>query len=101
MNEFYQQGDVIIEKVDSVEGQKIDPNGVLAEGGATGHAHRIADLTGLDFYEKDGVLYLKANKSFSIVHEEHKEQTIPSGNFKIGRVKEYDHFSEEARNVID
>jgi len=98
---YYQQGDVLLEVVPTVEGEKISHNGVLAEGEVTGHTHRIADLTGLAFYEKDGVLFLQAPKSFSVVHEEHKVIDVPMGTYRVRKVLEYDHFLEESRSVRD
>ena len=39
---LYQQGDVLMREVDSIpEGLEVKEDGILAEGEATGHAHRI------------------------------------------------------------
>lgn len=69
---------------------------VLAEGESTGHAH-IAIGEDLEF--NAGVL--SAPKGARVVHEEHKEIVLPPGKFEVGRVQEYDHFTEEAKNVQD
>ena len=98
---YLQQGDVILEKVNDVEGVKIKHNGVLMEGEVTGHAHRIVDIAGVEFYNKDGLLYLKTNKPIDVVHEEHGTITVDPGIYKIRKVREYDHFDEEAREVRD
>jgi hypothetical protein len=105
---FLQQGDVLIKRVNSLPSKAIakkpTPKGyVLAEGEHTGHAHRIANIETdiCELYEKDGVLYIKANNPCNLTHEEHKQITIPEGIWEIGIVKEYDHFLEEARNVED
>jgi|SRR5882672_2793982 len=100
-----QQGDVLFHPVDSIpEGARsIDPkNGsfILAEGEATGHAHRVEAIAGVEFYEKDGKFYLVAKKQCTVTHEEHNSQNL-DGIFEIGIVKEFDHFLEEARNVHD
>lgn len=34
-------------------------------------------------------------------HEEHNEVTLPAGKYRIGIVREYDHFSEMERRVAD
>lgn len=103
---FYQQGDVLIEAVDSVPADaKIVPakdrGFVLAEGEVTGHAHVIDKVADIEFVEKGGMFYLKVKKPATVRHEEHKPITIPPGNYRVRGVREYDHFAEEARRVID
>ena len=101
---LYQQGDVLIESVPSVpmDAEAVLPSAgryVLAEGEATGHAHAVRDE--IDLAENDGVLYCVANDHFTVVHEEHNPISVPPGVYRVRRVKEYDHFLEEAREVID
>jgi len=71
-------------------------NRVLAEGEVTGHAHRVT----VDVFEDD-----QGNKHFAgetdVTHEEHGKITLPNKKWVSGRVLEYDHFAEEARNVTD
>ena len=102
---LYQQGDVLIEGVtvllDGLKRVKRTKRGlVLAEGEATGHAHVIAD-DGVELYERDGVLYLSVKNGATVTHEEHKPVTLPAGDFIVRKVREYDHFEEEAREVRD
>lgn len=73
---------------------------ILAEGEATGHAHRLQHT---EVFEED-VNYL----TFEVVvddemvtHDEHKPIPIPKGKMAAGRVIEYDHFLEESRRVVD
>lgn len=94
---IFQQGDVIIEKVSQVKGKKLN-HLILAEGESTGHAHRAKEG---EIYEDKGTLYLRTTKETDITHEEHKTITLPKGDYKIGIVREYDHFAEEARRVAD
>ena len=95
-----QQGDVLIKKVASVKGKKLNHK-TLALGEATGHHHTITDGEA-DLYEKDGVLYLHVeSENATLTHQEHKAVVIPCGDYEIGIVKEYDHFTEEAKNVED
>ena len=100
---LYQQGDVLIEKAREIPaGVKKKGDFVLVEGEVTGHAHRVmpqGDL--ITVYEKDGQLFVKAKKSFCVTHEEHKTIEVPDGTYRIRKVKEYDHFAEEAREVRD
>jgi len=104
---YYQQGDVLIKPIVlPSDVKKVSPKDrgyILAEGEATGHAHRIIEIESdiIEMFEKDGQLYVKNKKPVSIVHEEHKTIEIPQGEWKIEIVKEYDHFLEEARNVQD
>ena len=97
-----QQGDVLITKVNvnEIKGDKLN-HLVLMEGELTGHAHRISK--GLaELFENGSTKYLKVLSEEAILtHEEHGTITIPKGFYKIGRVREYDHFAEEARNVQD
>lgn len=95
----YQQGDVLIRKIEAIPANatKLDHK-ILAEGEATGHAHRAS---GAVLYEHEGVLYLRANSADTITHEEHATVKLPAGDYRIGIVREYDPFTEEARNVQD
>ena len=103
---LYQQGDVLIETVETIpEGvMAVERQGgrhILAEGEATGHAHAVLDKSVSLFENSAKELFLSASKKFTVTHEEHKNVTIPKGDYKIRRVKEYDHFEEEARVVRD
>uniref|UniRef100_A0A6M3JK64 Uncharacterized protein n=1 Tax=viral metagenome TaxID=1070528 RepID=A0A6M3JK64_9ZZZZ len=106
-----QQGDVLFKRVDMPESiwNKLDQrsNPVLVEGEATGHHHAIATDTLLEslsdiLYEDDnGDLYIRNTKEITITHQEHKPVTLPPGQWKVDRVREYDHFAEEADYVKD
>lgn len=103
-----QQGDVILESTDEKpEGAEVArKNGqlVLAEGEVTGHSHTI-DAKDAKMFEtsmKNAMDFLLVLKSpTTIRHQEHKAIKVPAGKWKIRRVKEYDHFAEEARAVKD
>lgn len=104
--EFLQQGDVLIKKCNVVPdgAKKVYPTQrgyVLAEGEATGHAHRIEEIAGIEFLENDGKFYIVNKKDAVLGHEEHKKITIPAGCWEVSKVREYDHFAEEAREVKD
>ena len=100
---YYQQGDVIIEKIETLpQNLKSLPHRVLADGEVTGHKHVVAEEELSDlFVDENGNLFLKTSGRTTVKHEEHKPITIEPGNYKIRRVQEYDHFEEEARNVRD
>ncbi len=73
---------------------------VLREGEHTGHAHRaVAEDVGL-FIDGDS-LFMRTPSGTEVVHEEHNAVAIPPGEKGIGAVREFDHFAEEARDVMD
>ena|SRR3990167_7194600 len=99
-----QQGDVLLKKIEKIPaGKKIDKKArgyVLADGETTGHAHVIEEE--VELVEKAGVLYLGVRgDSVMLKHEEHGHIEIPVGNYEIGIVREYDHFAEEAKPIVD
>lgn len=98
---WYQQGDVLIKPVRAIpKGAARVSGNVLAEGEATGHKH-AATAEDVRLFIFDGTLYMRAPRGTQIVHEEHATQDIPPGNYVIGTVREYDHFAEETRYVVD
>jgi len=101
---LYQQGDVLFKSVGQIppgaKKQKRTRRGyVLAEGEATGHCHSVLD--DIEYFERNGVFYIHAGEEFRVRHQEHKVVTLPPGDYEVGRVREYDHFAEEARYVRD
>jgi len=70
---------------------------ILAHGEVTGHFHE-AHGAGVAFYD-DGVL--EAPQGAEVTHQEHATVTLPPGNYVRSIVVEYDHFAEEARQVVD
>jgi hypothetical protein len=97
---MFQQGDVVIVKVAEVKGKKLN-HLTLAKGEATGHHHTITEGDA-ELYDHEGTLFLKVKSDEAILtHQEHNTITLPKGDYKIGIVREYDHFSEEAKNVQD
>jgi len=99
-----QQGDVLIEMAAIPKKARRLNTLTLAEGEVTGHAHRIvAELPSVaTVFEEKGTMYLKVEGgTVTLVHEEHAPLTIKKGEYKIGRVLEYDYDIEEARKVRD
>lgn len=95
-----QQGDVRLVPCEAPQGErKLVEDGIVAHGEATGHKHRV---TKGKVYRIDGQLYVRADGELEIVHEEHgpgvKRET---GWRRVERVREWDHFAEEARVVAD
>lgn len=103
---LFQQGDVLMKKVDSFknQGKKLKDN-VLALGEVTGHFHAangsgVAVFAGEDS-DVGGTKLLDAPEGCTVTHQEHGPITLPPGKFEVRIVKEYDHFAEEARQVTD
>lgn len=98
---WFQQGDVTIKPVDAIPTEAVaTDNRVLAEGEATGHKH-VAVAEDVRLFLHEGTLFMRAPHGTTVVHEEHRVLEIPAGDYQIGIVREYDHFAEVARRVVD
>ncbi len=97
---MFQQGDVIVIKVSEIKGKKLN-HLIVAAGEATGHCHTITEGEA-ELYEYEGILFLKViSNTAELTHQEHKTIVLPKGDYIVKRVREYDHFSEEAKKVRD
>lgn len=72
---------------------------ILAEGEATGHAHKLQHTP---VYEESVMIrtFIVADQD-SVTHEEHKPIQLSKNHYDSGQAREYDHFKEEARAVED
>jgi len=99
---YYQHGDVLIKKIDELPEGELEKEKriILAEGEVTGHCHTLfGDLLLL---KKGDKVYVKIDGDpAEVIHQEHAPLTIAPGIYEIDKVKEYDHFKEEARRVRD
>jgi len=103
-----QQGDVLLQQVPSIPTGATEEQHrgriILARGERTGHAHVISsDKAKLWSLTRDGVteLYLEVQAPVTIVHDEHKPLPVPTGIYRVGRVKEYDYFFQMERPIED
>ena len=97
---FYQQGDIILVRISEIKGKKLN-HLILATGEVTGHNHCITKGD-VELYEHEGTLFLRIySDTAELAHPEHKTIVLPKGDFEIKKVREYDHFAEEVRNVRD
>lgn len=99
---YYQQGDILIKKIDGLSKGKIEKYAkfVLAEGEVTGHCHTmVGDLSVV----KDGdKTFVKIEgQPAEIIHQEHNLVIVDPGIYEIEKVLEYDHFEEEAKRIVD
>jgi len=114
MQEFYAQGDLLIERVNDVTptGSSVQPAligaCVLLEGERTGHHHAINEC--VTMFRDDGLardiptgLYIghvrvdQANAR--VVHEEHAPISLPPGTYRVRRQRELE--PKDARLVAD
>jgi hypothetical protein len=98
---WYQQGDVTIKPVEAIPAGAAATDGrVLAEGEATGHKH-LAQAEDVRLFLHEGTLYMRAPTGTTVVHEEHRVIEVPAGDYQIGIVREFDHFSGVTHRVFD
>jgi hypothetical protein len=95
---YYQQGDVVLIKVNQVSGKAQDTK-VVQEGEHTGHAHRLNSY-GKVFKDGDK-LFVKAAKGTSIGHEEHSTIVIEEGDYEVRIVRQKDPFTKLVSKVLD
>lgn len=82
------------------KGAKRAKNNHLAEGEATGHFHAATALDAVVYDLPEG-LVLAAPSGTPLTHQEHNTILVPPGEYDRSIVQEYDHFTEEARSVVD
>lgn len=102
---YIQQGDVIFKRISSIpsDAKKKKLAGNIVENGEqTGHIHALVEDAKFEYYENDTKQrFLRILDGGKVTHQEHKTTYLPIGDYLIDIVKEYDHFEEEARKVID
>lgn len=96
---YFQTGDLLYFKEKKLPKGKSVKSGELLKSATTGHAHVVKN--GQVRKASDGTLWIKVEKEAALHHEEHKSILLPKGFYRVQQVKEYDHFTEEARAVID
>ena len=96
-----QQGDVILKNADIPKDAKAAGHLTLASGEATGHHHTMT-AGDCELYEKDDILYLRVGEAGgTLTHQEHDAVAVPPGDYVVRKVREWDAFDQEARNVQD
>jgi len=116
----YQQGDVLLTKIDESEEKDtirhkqlkkdIMNKVVIRYGEATGHHHRFelkdlipgTEVAAYGHQHNDRVDVIKVDGgAATMIHEEHNPINIPPGMYKISQVREFDHLSMTTRLVMD
>jgi hypothetical protein len=94
--DYFQQGDCIF----SIE-TSLPEGAVLCTHNIAGDGLIRHIQSGGELYEHNGIRYLEVIKEARISHPEHKDTILSDGIYKISKVREYDHWKEESREVID
>lgn len=95
---YFQQGDVLLKMRKEMPDEYNEIKSDLLHKGQN-HHHRLRGKFKL-YANKDGKIYLQC-KEAELYHEEHNTIKIPEGIYEKDIVKEYDHWLEESREVID
>lgn len=86
---MYRQGDLLIVAAPNpTRGKHARPitDGVIQEGEATGHAHRLANG---EAWVDAGNTFITSTGSAVLTHDEHDTITLPEGNYRVIRQREY------------
>jgi len=96
---LFRHGDVMIQRVDSIPGQRQSlPHTVLARGEVTGHSHRIDTPDKAHLYIASSEMYLDVTgDDVNVVHEEHRPIALRQGHYRVWRQREY---SPESIRII-
>jgi hypothetical protein len=108
MNDVILHGEVMIFKCKIPEdAKKVETSGnyhIVAKSEISGNHHVIDLNDGVEFYEKDGVLYMKntvETKIRCVMTERHDAIPIEKDEWCIDGQREYDYFAELHRRVHD
>ena len=87
-------------------GKKIEVRETLkiANSETTGNHHLVENIEGCEFYELDGVRYMKNSNPTNVkcvLTDRHDTFEIPAGTWEFGTQKEYDPFTARMQNVRD
>lgn len=113
-NNYYQQGDVLLKKVDELpKGCKPLKGKVLQLGEVTGHKHQFDKSASVEIYVSpefagqensitpdEGKFVIVGDTAY-LRHEEHKTVTVEPGVYQIDIVREFDYDKMEATRVVD
>jgi hypothetical protein len=102
------QGDVLfVPTTDAIQEHLFErgkrEDGVVMEGEATGHHHRIEDLSAAEVFRPGfGDSFVRVGPlGVSIVHEEHAPVQLPAGTYRVKIAREYDYLAQAARYSRD
>lgn len=82
-------GDVVLIRDDSVEGDGQKRAPVVAEGEATGHAHRVTKATVQRAQDAIDQMLVRVSRKANLTHEEHDDGALPKGTYRSGIQKQF------------
>lgn len=114
--QHYRQGDVLIERIESIPTgatkQKRAKAIILAHGEVTGHHHQLQTRDPADWWKQGeiaptlekpatlaGEIFVTLPEGGIVTHDEHSKIELPAGNYRVTRQREY--HPAEIRNVRD
>lgn len=92
-------GDVVIVRDDTVQGDGVSKNRVLADGEATGHAHRVSRAEVMGVVNSLVQRAITVKRADKVDHEEHKASALPKGKYRSGIQAQWT--PEGLKRVID
>ena len=100
---IYRHGDLLLKQVEKIpKNLRERKGGMVAEGEATGHHHRLVGGQVLEPESPEGkIVYLHIPEAGAIVHEEHSRIDLPAGDYEVVHQREYDPYANAARQVAD
>jgi len=102
INQFIQQGDIYIQRVEKIEKGKKIHDLQLAPGTTKGSRHILADFKG-DIYTREGDALtgpaIEAKERFTLTHPEHAHYSLPAGKYVVTYQRDFE--QEQIQRVRD
>lgn len=104
---IYNHGEAIIASASipsNAKPLKQDKLVILAESETHGKFHVIENVEGCEFYELDGVRYMRNTEPTKVRMRDSKDHhpiEIPAGEWEFDIQQEYDHLTQQANEVRD
>lgn len=98
---YYQQGDVLLFKINKQsKGKQLDTK-TVQEGEHTGHAHRLTQDNSILFSDGENKHLRVLAGGDSLTHEEHDTEIIEEGEYEVRIVRQMDPWSKLISKVVD
>lgn len=106
------QGDLLFVETDAVPdcAERIQKDGAIERGEATGHAHRIAELESAEVFigpfqhgrTRISAYVRTGDDGAVVIHEEHLSVRLePKTVYEVHRAREYDYLNDVAHFIAD
>jgi len=98
----YRHGDVLFTRIEDLPENVIQMDTkIIAEGEKTGHNHKFGNEQTLVYKDNEGKKFVTLSTVDTLKHPEHKEMTMPIGNYAVSIEREYDAFNDMEQQVRD